>query len=560
MKKSWILLALFVGCSKPTGDFQAFKQAAKRGEKPIVVSLLKANPKLAKMHDDEGHTALHDAVWNGHKEIVQILLDNKADVDVELRPKNLKVRAEIWGSTPLHYAVIQGYPEIVEMLLQQKADINLKPREGEMKGWTVLYMAAFFDKKDIVEILLNRKANIEGKNENGSTPLHGAIGSGGSDTVEFLLLKGANPNTANKDGITPLHLAAFHGNRRAVELLLAVGANLNAKDFEGKTPQDVALKAKKSVTAELLRWAASGWTSGRVIFEGKMKSKTLGDERMIHLYLPPSYEREPNRRFPVLYLHDGQNVFSTAGPQAAFGWGPWMLDKTVDDLSAAGKMQEIIMVGVDCSASRYIEYRGPAYRYTDKELQQAKTKFPPPQEVGDNTRFEKYSRFLIEELKPRIDREYRTLPDPAHTGVMGSSMGGICSTALSWEHPEVFGRCASLSGWFAAEEKTFLINTLRKYDGKPKPFRIYLDSGVKDHIGGDDCQKETAEVVAELKRIGWDNMNLLYFLDKETIDDTTMDRLQLTADKRREAQRSQHNELYWRLRVNRALTFLFPPK
>ena len=311
------------------------------------------------------------------------------------------------------------------------------------------------------------------------------------------------------------------------------------------------------VSLMLLGYAAATFAQGRVVFEGQIQSQILIGERMIHIYVPPSYERETTRRYPVLYLHDGQNSFSTAGTQAAFGWGPWMLDKTVDELTAAGKMQEIIMVGVDCSAARYAEYRGPAYLYSDEELKQAKR---PPQEPRDNRRFERYTRFLIEELKPKMDREYRTKPDAANTGVMGSSMGGICSLVLAWEHPDVFGNAASLSGWYRAEESHFLKGVLHAANDKPKPFRVYLDSGVKDHVGGDDCAKETAEVVSELKRIGWRDTDVLYFLDKEMLSDAAMEQLKLNTGKRKEAQQSQHNELYWRLRVWRALAFLFPPK
>lgn len=268
----------------------------------------------------------------------------------------------------------------------------------------------------------------------------------------------------------------------------------------------------------------------------------LGSERVIRVYVPPSYERERERRFPVLYVQDGQNAFSTAGPQAAFGWGSWMLDKSVDELSAAGRMREIIMVGIDCGAARTEEYRGPAGE-------------------GKNTQFEKYARFLMEELKPKIDREYRTQSDAAHTAVLGSSMGGICSLALAWEHPGCFGQAASFSGWYRIADGYFLKNVLLPYADKPKPLRLYLDSGIKDHLGSDDCAAETAEVAAVLRRIGWrDGEDLSFFVERETLSEAKMSDLKLSAEKKIEARRSQHNELYWRLRAWRALTFLFPSK
>src|SRR5262245_15689234 len=72
---------------------------------------------------------------------------------------------------------------------------------------------------------------------------------------------------------------------------------------------------------------------GRVVFEGAFASRTLGTNRFVRIYLPPSYETLPRKRYPVLYLHDGQNVFSTVGEDVAFGWGNWQLDKTVTQLS-----------------------------------------------------------------------------------------------------------------------------------------------------------------------------------------------------------------------------------
>jgi predicted alpha/beta superfamily hydrolase len=165
----------------------------------------------------------------------------------------------------------------------------------------------------------------------------------------------------------------------------------------------------------------------------------------------------------------------------------------------------------------------------------------------------------MEELKPKIDREYRTLADPAHTGVMGSSMGGICSLVLAWEHPEVFGRAASLSGAFQVEKKHFLTNVLQAYRGKPKSFKIYLDSGVVDFTGGDDGRKETDAVAAELRRIGWrEGAILSHYVDAEPLKEPDLERAGLRRDKWKEAQTSQHNEFYWRLRAWRPLAFLFP--
>jgi predicted alpha/beta superfamily hydrolase len=297
---------------------------------------------------------------------------------------------------------------------------------------------------------------------------------------------------------------------------------------------------------------------GRVVFEGPVFSKNFDTNRMVRVYLPPSYLREPERRFPVLYLHDGQNTFTTVGTNVAFGWGNWELDKTVSILCAAGKMQEIIMVAVDCSAERYLDYRGPAYRYVDVDWKETK-QLPPA--AGDDSRYAKYTHFLIDELKPKIDRDYRTLTGANNTGVMGSSMGGLCSLALAWEQPAIFGKTASLSGAFQVERTNFLANVLRPHRGKPKPIRIYLDSGTMDYTGGDDGRKHTDAVAAELRRIGWKvGRNLEHVVDLKPLTEPELEKTGLRRDKWKEAQTSQHNEFYWRLRAWRALVFLFPPK
>lgn len=295
-------------------------------------------------------------------------------------------------------------------------------------------------------------------------------------------------------------------------------------------------------------------SQGRLLQEEQIVSRYLEVPRTVRVYLPPSYGRQVRRRYPVLYLHDGQNVFSTAGTNACFGWGGWDLDKAVDELCLAKRMQEIIMVAVDNSSARYAEYCGPT-RFSAPGKSKGKSR-----KVDKNSRYQNYAAFLLKELKPRIDREYRTLPGAAQTGVMGSSLGGICSLALAWEHPRTFGLAASLSGAFQVERTNFLKNVLQTYQGRRKPLRIYLDSGTVDFTGDDDGRKNTERVKAELRRIGWrEEVNLKHFVDSKPLTESELERSGLRRDKWPEAQRSQHNEFYWRLRAWRALVFLFPP-
>jgi enterochelin esterase-like enzyme len=302
-----------------------------------------------------------------------------------------------------------------------------------------------------------------------------------------------------------------------------------------------------NVFAERMRrggLATSGELGNGSLLDTSLPSRFLGGNRGVHFFLPASYWTHPRRRYPVLYLHDGQNAFSSAGTGAAFGWGSWELDRTVDALCRTGRMHEIIMVAVDNSSARFEEYNG---------------RRRIPGEPATRTAFENYEGFLIAELKPRVDRQYRTQPGAAHTAVMGSSMGGLCSLMLAWDHPEIFGSAASLSGAFMVERSSLLEDVLRSYHGPPKPFRVYLDSGVVGSMGGDDGYSLTKQVAAELRRIGWIARGLRWFVDRKILTRTELKKSGLRRDKWAEAQASQHNEFYWRRRSWRALTFLFPP-
>jgi len=308
------------------------------------------------------------------------------------------------------------------------------------------------------------------------------------------------------------------------------------------------MKARIFIVLPLVFTASqTAMTQGTLLPPRTIESQMLGVPRTVRIYLPPSYETAPRRRYPVLYVHDGQNVFSTAGTNACFGWGAWELDVTANRLIAGGRMREILIVAVDNSRARYSEYRGLVR--------------PPDSPRSTNTTFDRYAAFLVSELKPMIDREFRTLKSPANTAVMGSSLGGIASVALAWAHPKTFGGAASLSGAFQIEKRAFLENVLRAAQRRPGPLRWYLDSGVVDFTGDDDGRRNTAEVANELRRLGWkDGKNLAHFVDEAPMTEAQLAAAGLRRDKWEEARRSQHNEFYWRQRAGRALAFLFPPE
>ena len=136
-------------------------EAAKNGDLEKIKSLLAAMPTLLSSIDDNGETPLHCAAYQGHKDVAQLLLNDKADVNAK----------DSRGATPLHYAAIGGYKDVAELLLANKADVNAKANDGQ----TPLHLAALGGQKEMAEFLLANKADVNAKDNNGTIPLHGAV-------------------------------------------------------------------------------------------------------------------------------------------------------------------------------------------------------------------------------------------------------------------------------------------------------------------------------------------------------------------------------------------------
>ncbi|MGE5432174.1 MAG: alpha/beta hydrolase-fold protein [Syntrophomonadaceae bacterium] len=229
------------------------------------------------------------------------------------------------------------------------------------------------------------------------------------------------------------------------------------------------------------------------------------DPRDVIVWLPPSYEKDSERRYPVLYMHDGQNIID---PKTSSFGSDWQADETSDSLIKAGKMQDIIIVGIYNTKDRTEEYS-----YTD--------------------RGRSYMRFITEKLKPMIDQTYRTKPDRNNTATMGSSMGGLIAFMLAWEHPDVFSRAACLSPAFKIQELDYLPN-ITSYKGPKKELKIYIDNG------GVGLEKRllpgVEETVRVLKEKGYaEGDDLLVYYDKK----------------------AEHNEPAWAKRLHIPLQFFF---
>lgn len=159
----------------------------------------------------------------------------------------------------------------------------------------------------------------------------------------------------------------------------------------------------------------------------------LDNQRTIEVYLPPGYEGAVERTYPVLYLHDGQNLFERS---AAAPGMTWKADTTADRLILEGRLPPLILVGIASTADRLNEYATMQDRN---------------EQAGGRGLL--YARFVLEEVKPFIDRNYRSRPDRTETGVAGSSMGGLISLSMVRHFSEQIGLCAALSPslWWAEE-------------------------------------------------------------------------------------------------------------
>lgn len=156
----------------------------------------------------------------------------------------------------------------------------------------------------------------------------------------------------------------------------------------------------------------------------------LGKQRRIWIYLPPGYTAS-KKRYPVIYMHDGQNLFDAY----TAGFGEWGMDEFLDSLKKA--QRQVIIIGIDHGGNDRIA------EYSPYDSEYAKG-------IGDA-----YARFLAETLKPYIDKHYRTLPDAKHTTIAGSSMGGLISMYAALKYPKVFGNAGIFSPAFWINPKIY---------------------------------------------------------------------------------------------------------
>ncbi len=251
--------------------------------------------------------------------------------------------------------------------------------------------------------------------------------------------------------------------------------------------------------------------TGDVRLHEDFHSRFLEHDRSIVVYLPPGYHADSADRYPVLYLHDGQNVFDRA---TSFG-EEWHADESAQALIAAGEVAPVIIVGI---------YNTGEHRVDE---------YTPTCEKGRGGRADDYGQMLIEELKPFIDQTYKTLPSAASTALGGSSLGGLLTMHLGLRYPTAFSRLAVLSPavWW---DGRVLLREVESLEHK-LPLRIWLDAGTGEGATTlDDARALRDALVAK----GWVPGEDLVYL---------------------EAQGGEHNESSWGARFGDVLRFLFPP-
>jgi predicted alpha/beta superfamily hydrolase len=242
-------------------------------------------------------------------------------------------------------------------------------------------------------------------------------------------------------------------------------------------------------------------------------SEILPDDRVVSVYVPVQYMEDEERRFPVLYLQDGQNLFD--GRTSYIAGKTWRAHVTADRLNEEGRIEPVILVGVANTGVRRMAEYTPTRDY---------------KMGGGEGR--SYGRLLVEELKPSIDRLYRTLPEAANTGIGGSSLGGLISLYLGFEYPEVFGKVAVISPSLWWDRRSVLKLVAEK---QPKPeLRIWLDIGTAE---GARHVRDTEMLRQLLVKRGWQGGTDLAAVIAEG---------------------AMHDEEAWARRFGDMLEFLFP--
>jgi predicted alpha/beta superfamily hydrolase len=334
------------------------------------------------------------------------------------------------------------------------------------------------------------------------------------------------------DGVHAVKVALPRGARFAFKVTRGSWRTVErAADGRDIPNREAAAGDGAVIEVAVARWAAGEAAPRRSTITGDVRrrrfpSRFLGNEREVLVWLPPGYA-EGGTRHPVLYLHDGQNVFDEA---TAFAGREWGADEAADQLIRAGRIRPLIIVAIANTPDRMAEYT------TERDARR---------QAGGKG--ELYARFLLEELKPAIDREYATLPGKEDTAVGGSSLGGLISLHLALAHPDKVARCAALSpalGWAEGG----ILRHVEARAARLRGARLWIDMGTRE---GAALAPEDREPASELvSRPIRDARRLADLLDTAG--------LAIGRDYYYfEAAGAAHDEDAWAARLPRVLVYLF---
>lgn len=225
-----------------------------------------------------------------------------------------------------------------------------------------------------------------------------------------------------------------------------------AADANGLPLSNFVLKVKNDTTTKhnIFFWKSArvtvGKVTGTVAYHKQLKGEGLLSRDVI-VWLPPGYDKSKKKRYPVVYMHDGQNIVDPA--TSSFGVD-WRIDESSDSLIRNKITKPFIVVGIYNTSNRTKEYT--------------------PGSDGDA-----YMKFVVNKVKPLIDSEYRTLSDRKNTITGGSSAGGLISFMLAWEYSSVFSKAICMSPAFKIMQIDYVKSVLDSKEKKNVFF--YIDNG-----------------------------------------------------------------------------------
>jgi predicted alpha/beta superfamily hydrolase len=242
-------------------------------------------------------------------------------------------------------------------------------------------------------------------------------------------------------------------------------------------------------------------------------SKLIDEKHDFIVYVPQAFNDDPNRFFPVLFLHDGQNLFDPETSHIKDNY--WRVGETTDAMIASGEVEPLVIVGIYNNGVKRIDEYTPV---EDRRLGGGKA--------------DAYGQIVVEELRPFVAQKYRTLAGPENCGMGGSSLGGLVTIYLGMRYPDVFGKLAILSPsvWWRDRVILGFVDKLPHKTGQ----RIWLDMGTKE---GKHALPDTRALKRLLIKKGWRMGKDLEY---------------------REIDGGKHSEYAWAERVGPLLKFLFP--